>query len=278
MASSGAGGTEAAGPPSVDDGRLARGVLNDLDIASLTLADMAPAMSFYFSFATIVATAGIAAPLTVIAATIAIALLGNTISQFSRSAPSTGSFVTFIGRAFGGYSAVVTAVVLCVGYIIAVAAVVAISGGLLETILQHYLSIKVPWQATSAVLSIGAFALIVTGAKPSTKVAAGLFVFQFVLLLGVGIALLIQHSSHINLQPFNPSHLHRGFSGLSLGFPLAIYLFVGWENSAALAEEHRDPRKGVTRAVFSSISPWWVHCMCSSPTRRWSVSMTTARR
>src|ERR1700740_112019 len=108
MAITGAGAKEAVGPTRSDDGRLARGVLNDVDIAALTLADMAPAMSFFFSFATIVATAGIAAPLTVIAAMVAIALLGNTISQFSRSRPSTGSFVTFIGRAFGGYSAGVT--------------------------------------------------------------------------------------------------------------------------------------------------------------------------
>jgi hypothetical protein len=50
----------------------------------------------------------------VIAAMVAIALLGNTLSQFARSQPSTGSFVTFIGRSFGGYAAVVTAVVLCV--------------------------------------------------------------------------------------------------------------------------------------------------------------------
>jgi amino acid transporter len=143
--------------------------------------------------------------------------------------------------------------VLGVGYIIAVAAVVAISGGLAETILQHYLSVTIPWQAMSAVLAGGALLLIITGAKPSTKVAAGLFVFQITLLLVVAIALLNEHSGHINAQPFDPSHLHRGFSGLSLGFPLAIYLFVGWENSAALAEEHQDPRRGVTRAVFSSV-------------------------
>jgi amino acid transporter len=253
MARTGARGQAAshAGP---GDGRLARGVLSDLDITAATVADMAPAMSFFFAFATIVATAGIAAPLTVVAATIAVALLGNTLSQFSRSRPSTGSFVTFVGSAFGGYSAVMTAVVLCVGYIIAVAAVVTISGGLGETILAHYLSITVPWQAISAVLSLGALTLIVIGVKPSTKVAAGLFVFQIVLLVVVAIALLIQHSGYINALPFDPSHLHRGFSGLSLGFPLAIYLFVGFENSAALAEEHRDPRRGVTRAVFSSVA------------------------
>src|SRR5947209_13997439 len=234
--------------------RLARGVLSNFDIAAATLANIAPAMSFFFGFATLVATAGIAAPLTVIAAAIAIALLGNTLSQFSRSRPSTGSFVTFIGRAFGGYSAVVTAVVLCVGYIIAVAAVVAISGGWTHTILQHYLHINIPWQVLTAVLTLGALYLVSSGAKPSTGVAAAFFGFELVLLLVIAVALLVQHSGHINLSPFDPGKLHRGFSGLSLGFPLAVFLFVGWENSAAMAEESRDPRAGVAKAVFSSIA------------------------
>src|SRR5262249_5510536 len=34
------------------------------------------------------------------------------------------------------------------------------------------------------------------------------------------------------------------------GFPLAIYLFIGWENSAMLAEETRNPRRNVPRALI----------------------------
>jgi amino acid transporter len=243
----------AAGPRPAP-ARLARGVLSDFDIAAATLANIAPAMSFFFGYALIVSTAGIAAPLTVIAAAIAIGLLGNTLAQFSRSRPSTGSFVTFIGRAFGGYSAVVAAVVLGAGYILAVASVVAISGGWTETIIKHYLSITIPWQIFTALLVGGALYLIIAGAKPSTNVAAIFFAFEAVLLVVIAIALLIQHGSHINLKPFDPGQLHRGFSGLSLGFPLAVYLFIGWENSAAMAEESANPRTGVPRAVFSSIA------------------------
>ncbi len=234
--------------------RLARGVLSNFDIAAATLANIAPAMSFFFGFATLVATAGIAAPLTVIAAAIAIGLLGNTLSQFSRSRPSTGSFVTFIGRAFGGYAAVVTAVVLGAGYIIAVAAVVAISGGWTEQFINHYLKVDIPWQLLSAILSLGALALIISGAKPSTGIAAVFFGFELVLLLVIAVALLIEHSGAINLKPLDPSNLHNGFSGLSLGFPLAVFLFVGWENSAAMAEESADPRAGVGRAIFSGVA------------------------
>ncbi len=131
---------------------------------------------------------------------------------------------------------------------------VAISGGWTETIIEHCLSIKIPWQILTALLTGGALYLIVAGAKPSTNVAAVFFAFEAVLLIVISIALLIQHSGSINLKPFDPSNLHRGFSGLSLGFPLAVYLFIGWENSAAMAEETQDPRTAVPRAVVTSVA------------------------
>ena len=34
-------------------------------------------------------------------------------------------------------------------------------------------------------------------------------------------------------------HITNGFSGLAAGFPLAVYLFIGWENSAALGRGDR---------------------------------------
>ena len=55
-------------------------------------------------------------------------------------------------------------------------------------------------------------------------------------------------------MPFEPSHIAGGFSGLAAGFPLAVYFFIGWENSAALAEETGNPRRNVPRAVYLSIA------------------------
>ena len=77
--------------------RLQRGALGLVDIAASNMDNIAPAMSFFFSSALLVSTAGIASPLTIIVAAIAIALIGNTLAEFSRSIPSTGSFITFIG-------------------------------------------------------------------------------------------------------------------------------------------------------------------------------------
>jgi amino acid transporter len=72
-------------------------------------------------------------------------------------------------------------------------------------------------------------------------------------LVVVSVAALISNGGHLNLTPFEPSHITNGFSGLAAGFPLAVYLFIGWENSAALAEETDNPRRNVPRAVFTSI-------------------------
>jgi hypothetical protein len=99
--------------------RLHRGVLGITDIAAATMANIGPAMSFYFGFGLLAITAGVGSPLTIVAAIVAIALLGNTPAQFSRAQPSTGGFITFVGKAFGGTSAVTTALLAGLGYIIA---------------------------------------------------------------------------------------------------------------------------------------------------------------
>src|ERR1700693_2486801 len=74
--------------------RLHRGALSLVDISASTMANIGPAYSFYFSAGFLFLTAGIAAPLTIIVAGIAIALLGNTLSQFSRVHPSTGGLLS----------------------------------------------------------------------------------------------------------------------------------------------------------------------------------------
>jgi amino acid transporter len=217
------------------------------------MANIGPAMSFFFGFALIAGAAGVASPLTLILAVIAIALLGNTLAEFSKSVPSTGSFITFIGKAFGPVAAIVTTLVISVGYIIAVSAVVAISGGWTSITIRHYLGVQVPWQALTVFFALFAFALIARGVKLSTKWAGALFAFELGLLLLVSVWVLVDHAASLSVAPFDPARLAGGWSGIGLGFPLAVYLFLGWENSAALAEESEQPRRQVPRAIFLSV-------------------------
>lgn len=232
--------------------RLRQGELGLGHIISATLANIAPAMSFYFSFAVIAVGAGVAAPLTILAAMIAVLFLANTLAEFSRFTPSAGSFVTFIGKAFGPRAAVTSAVFLIFGYIVAGSAVVAIMGGWTADTLYRYLGISIPWEilTLAAIVLIGA--MTVRGVRLSTNWAGGAFWVELVILLATGIALLIIHGG-LNLHPFDPRYLDGGFKGLSLGFPIAIFLFIGWENASMMAEESKEPRRLVPRALFSSV-------------------------
>jgi amino acid transporter len=244
--------TETKAPESAE--RLHRGALGLVDISASTMANIGPAYSFYFGFAGIVLAAGIASPLVIIVAIIAIALLGNTLAQFSRAQPSTGGFITFVGKTFGGTSAVTTALLCGAGYIIAISSVLVISGGFLSIMIQYYTGTAVPWIIFSAIFTAAAMFMMFRGVAVSTKLAGFFFGFELLVLLVVSIAALIKNGGHLSGVPFEPSHITNHFSGLALAFPLGVYLFIGWENSAALAEETNNPRRNVPRAVFVSIA------------------------
>lgn len=233
--------------------RLQRGALNLLDIATSTMANIAPAMSFFFSSALIAQAAGVGSPLTIIVAAVAIALLGNTLAEFSRSIPSTGSFITFIGKTFGSIMAVVTTIVVSLGYIIAMASVIDISGGWTQTILQRYLGINIPWQLLTLIFVAIVFYLMVRGVHLSTQWAGYFFLLEMAVLVVVSVAILIVHGGSLSLTPFNPASITGGLSGLGLAFPICVYMFIGWENSASLAEETTNPRRNVPRAIYASI-------------------------
>jgi amino acid transporter len=243
--------SETKAPESPD--RLHRGALRLVDISASTMANIGPAYSFYFGFAFLVFTAGLAAPLTILLAGVAIGLLGNTLAQFSRAQPSTGGFIAFVGKTFGGTSAVTTALLCGAGYIIAISSVLAVVGGFLSLTLQHYLNWNIPWGILTALLTAGCVVMMIRGVAVSTKLAGFFFGFEMLVLLVVSVVAIAKNGGHLSAVPFDPSHIKNGFSGLAAGFPLAVYLFIGWENSAALAEETGNPRRNVPRAVFLSI-------------------------
>ena len=245
--------------PTLEGGheRLHRGVLGPIDIAAATMANIGPAMSFFFGFGFLAFTAGLASPLTILAAGIAIAFLANTLSEFTKVMPSTGGFITFVGKSFGARTGVTTALLTGVGYIAAMASVVGIVGGFLQILLQNYNVSgleSVPWGIWTVLFLAFAAFMMIRGISVSTKLAGFFFAFEMLVLVVVSVAALIKFHGNLTLAPFNPKNITHGFSGLAAGFPLAIYLFIGWENSAALAEETDNPRKNVPKAVFTSVA------------------------
>ncbi len=233
---------------------LKAGQLGTADVTASTVANIGPGIDFYFGFGVIAATAGVAAPLTILAAAVAVALLAFTVSEFTRAEPSAGSFITYVETALGARAGVATALLVTVGYTIAIAAVFTMSGGLVALTLSHYTSWHPPWGPFSLVLTAGAIWLTARGVKLSTAAVTAAVLVQVAIMVAVCFLVLVDQRSRLSGIPFSWAHLTGGLAGLSAGFPLALFMFIGWENGPALAEESRDPRHTIPRALYISVA------------------------
>ncbi len=235
-------------------GHLRAGQLGTTDVTASTVANIGPGIDFYFAFGVIAVTAGVAAPLTILAAGLAVVLLAFTVAEFNKVEPSAGSFITYVETSLGARAGVVTALLVAVGYTVAIAGVFTMSGGMVALTLAHYTSLHPPWEPLSLVLTLGAIWLTARGVRLSTTAVGLAVLVQVAIMLLVCVVVLVDQRAHLSAIPFSWAHLSGGLSGLSAGFPLALYMFIGWENGPALAEECRNPRRTVPRALYISIA------------------------
>jgi amino acid transporter len=236
-----------AGPPPA-------GRLSTADVTASTVANIGPGIDFYFAFGVIAVTAGVAAPLTILAAGVAVVLLALTVAEFTRAEPSAGSFITYVETSLGARAGVATALLVGVGYAVAIAGVFTMSGGMVTLTLDHYTSWHPAWEPLTLALTLAGIWLTVRGVRLSTTAVGLAVLLQVAVMVAVCAIVLVQERANLSGIPFSWAHLSGGLSGLSAGFPLALYMFIGWENGPALAEETRNPTRTVPRALFLSVA------------------------
>lgn len=241
-------------PASQARDHLESGQLGTADVTASTVANIGPGIDFYFGFGVIAVTAGVAAPLTILAATVAVALLAFTVAEFTKAEPSAGSFITYVETSLGARAGVATALLVTVGYTVAIASVFTMSGGLVALTLAQYTSWHPWWGPFTVVLTAGATWLTARGIKLSTAAVGAAVVVQVAIMLAVCFLVLVDQRAALSAIPFSWAHLTGGLAGLSAGFPLALFMFIGWENGPALAEESRDPRHTIPRALYLSVA------------------------
>jgi amino acid transporter len=234
--------------------QLKAGQLGTVDVTASTVANIGPGIDFYFAFGVIAVTAGVAAPLTILAAGIAVALLAFTVAEFTRAEPSAGSFITYVETSLGPRAGVVTAILVAAGYTVAIAGVFTMSGGMISLALAHYASWEPPWEPLTLVMTVGAVWLTARGVRLSTAAVGLAVLVQVAIMVLVCAIVLVDRRSQLSATPFSWARLDGGLAGLSAGFPLALYMLIGWENGPALAEEARDPKRTIPRALYLSIA------------------------
>lgn len=236
---------------------LRRGAIGLREVLFQSITDMAPAAAIAASIPAGVAFAGGALPLSVLIALVACLLCASCVGELARELPSAGSMGTYTARGLHpsigflvnwAYVAVAglipPLVLLQLGYTVA-------------TTINGYdpgFSANLWWMFTIAgaviVLAAGYF-----GIRTSARMGTILGTFEIVVFVVLAVLLVIKagnaNTAAVFTTKFTPAHF-RGISGIIAGSVFTILAFGGFEGAAPLAEEAKDPRKTIRRAVLGA--------------------------
>jgi amino acid transporter len=109
------------------------------------------------------------------------------------------------------------------------------------------------WAPFAAAAGIGVWLLVYRGVRISTEAGVVLGAFEVVVFLALAITLIISAGSNNTLSVFSPNTGNsHGWGSVFAGMVYTVLAFIGFEASLPLAEETKDPRRTIPRAVILS--------------------------
>jgi amino acid transporter len=249
MATEAAAGTTTTG--------LRRNAIGLREALFQSITDMAPGAAIAASIPAGVAFAGGSLPLAVVFALIACLFCAWSIGQLARELPSAGSLATYAAR--GLHPAVGFLVAwgyVLVGWLIPPLVLLqlgfTIDGTLHSEFHGYTANLWWVWSILGAVIILAAGYY---GIRTSTRLGTILGVFEIGVFLVLGIFLVVHAGSQNTASVFTTKYTTPGFHGISgviAGSVFTILAFGGFEGAAPLAEETRNPRRNIPRAVLLS--------------------------
>jgi len=236
---------------------LARDAVGLREVLFQSITAMAPGAAIAASIPSGAAFAGGALPLSVLLAMAACLLAANSIAELARHLPAAASVGAYAGRGLhpaAGFivgwmyvfvqALVPTLLLLQLGFTVA------------PTLHDEWHSYPAdlwwPWVVIGAlVIAAAGYRGIQTSAVLGTVLGA----FEIAVFVILAAMFVVKAGSHNTLSVFGTSHTpqaHRGMSGVIAGSVYTILAFAGFEAAAPLAEEARDPRRTIRRAVLGA--------------------------
>jgi amino acid transporter len=236
--------------------KLDRNAIGLREVAFQSICSMAPAAAIAASIPFGSPLAGGALPLAVIFAFVGIFFTASSIGQLAKHIPSSGSVATYsavglrpwVGFLVGwGYAAVeiliVPLVMLQLGYTVAGE--------------WHSKVSSVPlgsWWVFTALGTMLVCFLVWLGIRTSARTSTLLGAVEITVFTVLSIVLIAKAGHHNTLSAFTVKYAnaagYKGWSGVIAGSIFTLLAFSGFEAAAPMAEETRDPRKNVPKAIM----------------------------
>jgi amino acid transporter len=234
---------------------LRRDAIGLREVLFQSITDMAPGAAIAASIPAGVAFAGGSLPLSVVFALVACLFCASSIGQLAKELPSAGSLATYAARGLHPAAGFLVAwgyvlvgflipplVLLQLGFTTAATLNAEISG--------YPASLWWPWALLGAVIVLAAGFY---GIRTSARLGTVLGVFEIGVFVVLAIFLLFHAGSNNTLSVFTTKYTppaFRGIAGVIGGSVYTILAFGGFEGAAPLAEEAKNPRRTIPRAIM----------------------------
>jgi amino acid transporter len=219
-----------------------------------SITHMAPAAAVAFSIIFAVTYAGGATPLAVVLALVACLLVAISIGQLARHLPSAGGLYTYSARGLHPVAGFFVAWGFMLAEPIVAPLLYLIFGNVIAVFLtNHFNTPAWLWAPFAGAAGIGVWFLVYRGIRISTEAGVILGAFEIVVFLALAITLIVATGSNNTLSVFSPnSGNSHGWGSVFAGMVYTVLAFIGFEASVPLAEETKDPRRTLPRAVILS--------------------------
>ncbi len=234
---------------------LRRGAIGLREVLFQSITDMAPGAAIAASIPAGAAFAGGSLPLSVVFALIACLLSASCVGVLAREMPAAGSLATYAARGLHPAAGFLVAWgYVLVGALIPPLVLLQLGFTTASTINSEFhgypANLWWPWALAGAVIVLAAGFY---GIRTSARLGTVLGVSEIGVFLVLAVFLVVHAGSHNTLSVFGTGYTPSGFRGLSGvigGSVYTVLAFGGFEGAAPLAEETRDPRRTVQRAVL----------------------------
>jgi amino acid transporter len=236
---------------------LRRDAIGLREVLFQSITDMAPGAAIAASIPAGVAFAGGSLPLAVVFALIACLFCAWSIGLLARELPTAGSLATYAARGIHpSIGFLVAWGYVLVGWLIPPLVLLQLGFTTASTINGEWSSYPAnlwwPWAILGAIIILAAGYY---GVRTSTRLGTVLGLFEIGVFLVLAIFLVVHAGSHNTASVFTTKYTTPGFHGITgviAGSVFTILAFGGFEGAAPLAEEARNPRRTIQRAVLLS--------------------------
>ncbi|MFF9477646.1 APC family permease [Streptomyces sp. NPDC014733] len=236
---------------------LRRDAVGLREVLFQSVTSMAPAAAVAVSIPAGAAYAGGALPLSVLIALVACLFTASSVAELARQLPSAGSVATYSAQGLHpALGFLVAWTYLLVEALVPGLLLLQLGFTVADTLHQEWPGYPAdlwwPWAVAGAVLIV---ATGFYGIRASARFGTVLGVFEVLVFVVLAVLLIAAAGRHNTLTVFTTSHTppdHPGLSGVIAGSVYTVLAFAGFEAAAPLAEETRDPRRTLRRAVLGA--------------------------